>query len=189
MCVGNGSLEILDSAAGGGGRRAAFKFRRHFPSGINPLHIGQLMRDALVAVDAGCLAGQQVFRVDVGGALRLLGQVHRYGRMAVAAFEAVVRLKAAPFVVGKFQALVEELLARIESPCRGPVTGRDRRRRAGQMRRPRRGRPGQDRRVRAGLGLGVAEREFKVSRAPTVTFLASGNASRTQAVKVISSVH
>ena len=41
-----------------------------FQPGSTPSMFGQLVGDALVAVDAGRLAGQQVARVDLGGALR-----------------------------------------------------------------------------------------------------------------------
>src|SRR5262245_2011553 len=77
-------------------------------------HVGQPVRDALVAVDARLLAGEQVALVRLAGARRLLGQVHGLGAVAVAAFQRVVRLHARPFVDGEFEPLVDELFARVD---------------------------------------------------------------------------
>src|SRR6185437_14489549 len=88
------------------------QFGRNTPAGIDAGHIWQLMRDALVAVDAGALPRQQEPGMDLGGASCLLRQVHGDGGMAVAAFERVVRLEPRPFVLGEFEALVEEFLPR-----------------------------------------------------------------------------
>ena len=60
------------------------------------------------------LPGEKIARVDCGGALRLLGQVHRHRGMAVAAFEAVVGLQPRPFVLGQFEPVIEELAARVD---------------------------------------------------------------------------
>ena len=51
------------------------------------LHVGQLVRDAVVAVDAGLLGREQEALMRNPGARRLLGDIHRVGRVAIAAFE------------------------------------------------------------------------------------------------------
>jgi hypothetical protein len=50
------------------------QFRRHQQARGDPVHVRQLVRDTLVAVDAGRLLGQQLAHVDLGRALGLLGQ-------------------------------------------------------------------------------------------------------------------
>src|SRR5690606_105383 len=77
-------------------------------------HVRQAMGDALVAVDAGLLAGPQPQLVDLGRARALPGQVHRIEVVAVAALQRVVGLQPRPLVAGQHQPLVEELLAGID---------------------------------------------------------------------------
>src|SRR4051812_2232317 len=62
----------------------------------NARHVGQAMRDALVAVDAGSLAGEQEALVRRGRARVLLRQVHRLRAVAIAAFQRVVGLHPLP---------------------------------------------------------------------------------------------
>jgi hypothetical protein len=50
------------------------------------------MRDALVAIDAGLVAGDEKLAVDFRSAPGLLGEVHRYRGMAVAAFQGIIGL-------------------------------------------------------------------------------------------------
>ena len=75
---------------------------------------GKLVGDALVAVDAGALAGEEEALVGLDGALALAGDVHRLGRVAVAALERVVGLEPRPFVLRELEPVVEELLARVD---------------------------------------------------------------------------
>jgi hypothetical protein len=51
-----------------------------------------MMGDALVAIDAGLLAGEEEALMRHGGARRLLGDVHRIRAVAIAAFQGVVGL-------------------------------------------------------------------------------------------------
>src|SRR3569833_3244580 len=50
----------------------------------NTAHVGQMVRDSLVAVDAGLFAGEQESLMCDRGAGRLLGDVHRLRAVAVA---------------------------------------------------------------------------------------------------------
>jgi hypothetical protein len=75
-------------------------------------HVGQMVGDALVAVDAGLLADEQEARD--GSAGRLLCDVHRLRAVAVAAFQRIIGLEARPLVQRQFQALVEEFFARVD---------------------------------------------------------------------------
>src|SRR5688572_27747466 len=55
-------------------------------------HVGQVMRDALVAIDARLLARDQPALVNLRRAGALAGEVHRLVVVAVAALERIVRL-------------------------------------------------------------------------------------------------
>src|SRR6185369_12073874 len=77
-------------------------------------HVGQLVGDALVAVDAGLLAREQEALVGDGGARRLLGDVHRLRAVAVAALQGIIGLEARPLVQCEFAPVIEELLAGID---------------------------------------------------------------------------
>src|SRR5690606_33845087 len=83
---------------------------------LDARHVGQPVRDALVAIDAGGFAGGQERAVRPGGAAGLAGQVHRVVVVAVAALQRVVGLEPDPLVGGQHQALVEELLAGVDGP-------------------------------------------------------------------------
>lgn len=87
----------------------ALQFLRHFPAGINAFHVGQIVSDPLMAIDAGSLSGQEILRVNIGSSLCLLLQVHSDRRMAVAAFQAVIGFHPSPFVLRKCQAMFERL--------------------------------------------------------------------------------
>ena len=76
--------------------------------------LGQPMRNPLVAVDAGFLAGEQEALMRGRGALALPRDVHRVRTVAIAAFERVVGFQARPFVLGQGHAHVEKLLARAD---------------------------------------------------------------------------
>ena len=77
-------------------------------------NVRQAVRDALVAVDAGLLLVGQVGRVHVLRAHALAREVHRLVVVAVAALERVVGLEARPFVLRELEALVAELLLRVD---------------------------------------------------------------------------
>jgi hypothetical protein len=66
--------------------RAAPRRRRLLPAGYAS-HVGQLMSDALVAIDAGFLCCEQETLVSRFSAWALAGDVHRIRAVAVAAFE------------------------------------------------------------------------------------------------------
>src|SRR5690606_15566947 len=72
-----------------------------------------LVRDALVAIDAGHVVFAGHF-VLLAGALFLAGGVHALQAVAVAAFARVVGLHARPFVARQLQALGLELLRRVD---------------------------------------------------------------------------
>src|SRR5262245_24808710 len=92
-----------------------FRYGRYRPGGTElGLHGRKVVRDALVAVDAGLLPGAQVSRVHVRGARALAREVHVVVTVAVAALERVVRFHARPFVLRELQTLVEKLLARVD---------------------------------------------------------------------------
>lgn len=74
------------------GAPLAAQFGRNVPAGIDAGHVRKLVGDPLVAIDAGLLAADQESRMDVGGALRLLREIHRDRGMAIPALERVVRL-------------------------------------------------------------------------------------------------
>ncbi len=59
------------------------------PAG-NAARVGQLMGDALVAVDAGLFLGEQEALVRHRGPGRPLGDIHGIGAVAVAAFQRIV---------------------------------------------------------------------------------------------------
>src|SRR5258705_1617067 len=89
-------------------------FRRLLPAG-NAAHVGQMVGDSLVAVDAGLLAGEQEALVRGRRARRLLGDVHRLRAMAVAAFQRIVGLETRPFVQRQFQPVIDEYLAAVDA--------------------------------------------------------------------------
>src|SRR6185312_7453750 len=88
-------------------------FTPSLPAG-DAVHVGQMMRDALVAIDAGLLAREEEALVSHGGARRLLGDVHGVRAVAVAAFQGIVGLEAGPFVQRQLEPLVEEFFAGID---------------------------------------------------------------------------
>lgn len=77
MNIAHGPPQIIDR------RRRLSRFiiehRWYFPTGVDALHVRQIMGDTLVAIDTGGLARQQVFGMYIGGALRLFGKVHGNG--------------------------------------------------------------------------------------------------------------
>src|SRR5215208_5960366 len=86
------------------------ELRRLLPAGVHSLHVGKEMRDSLVAIDAGLLPRDEVAAMDVRRPSRLLGEIHGDGRMAVAAFQGIIRLQARPFVLRQLESLLQELL-------------------------------------------------------------------------------
>ena len=94
--------------------RFAAGFSRFGDLLLDARHIRQGMRNPLVAIDAGLLAFRQLGRVGVGRALALAREIHRFELVAVAAFQRVVGLEAAPLVVGQLQAVRFEFFARID---------------------------------------------------------------------------
>src|SRR4051794_8448428 len=83
------------------------------PAG-NAAHVGQMVGDTLVAVDAGLLAREQEALVRHRGPRRLLGDVHGIGAMAVAAFQGVVGLEARPFMRRELEPVIQKLLAGVD---------------------------------------------------------------------------
>src|SRR5262245_53110793 len=77
-------------------------------------HLWQPVGDALVAIDAGLLAAREKRRMRLHRALALPGEVHRVERVAVAAFERIVGGQPLPLVLRELEALVHELLARVD---------------------------------------------------------------------------
>lgn len=77
----------------------------------NLAHIGQLMGNALVAVDAGLVSVDQEAFVGLCGAKALAGKVHRVFRVAVAAFQTIIGLHARPFPAGQLHPLFKKLFA------------------------------------------------------------------------------
>src|SRR6185437_13258007 len=82
----------------------------------NTAHVGQVVRDALVAIDAGLLTGEQETLVRLDRARTLPRGVHRVGAMAISALQGIVRLHPSPFVDRQFKAMAQEFLARIDCP-------------------------------------------------------------------------
>jgi 3-isopropylmalate dehydratase small subunit len=74
------------------------------PTGLNPCHVGQLVCDALMAINARAFATNKEPRMDLGGAPRLFGKIHCDSRVAVSTFQRVVGFHARPFVFGKIEA-------------------------------------------------------------------------------------
>lgn len=64
----------------------------------NPAHIRKMVRDTLMAVDAGLFAGEQKALVRNRRARRLLGDVHRRRAITAAAFQRIIGLEPRPFV-------------------------------------------------------------------------------------------
>src|SRR3954453_20542300 len=84
------------------------------PAGRDAFHVGQLMRDALVAVDAGPLSGEQELLMDARRPGALFGDVHRLHAVTVPAFERIVGFQPRPFMFGKRPAHPDELVARVD---------------------------------------------------------------------------
>src|SRR5437763_14615146 len=83
------------------------------PAG-NAAHVGQVVGDALVAVDAGLLSREQEALVRHRGPRRLLGDVHGIGAVAVAAFQRIIGLEPGPFMRSKLKPVIQELLAGVD---------------------------------------------------------------------------
>src|SRR6516162_1996964 len=83
------------------------------PAG-NATHVGQAVRDALVAIDARLLTRKQEALVGDRGARRLLGDVHGLRTVAIAAFQRIIGLEARPFVQRQFKPLVDEFFAGVD---------------------------------------------------------------------------
>src|SRR3954451_20110473 len=83
------------------------------PAG-NAAHVGQMVGDALVAVDAGLFLGEQEALVRDRGPRRLLGDVHGIGPVAVAAFQRIVGLEARPFMRRQLEPVILEFLAGVD---------------------------------------------------------------------------
>src|SRR6185436_11532664 len=73
-----------------------------------------MVRDALVAIDAGFFAREQEALVSFHGTRTLTRNVHRLGAVAVAAFERVVCLHPRPLMDRKLKTLIDKLLACID---------------------------------------------------------------------------
>src|SRR3978361_1239961 len=90
-----------ETDGGGGSGRAQFA---PSPSSAKLLpawhatHVGQMVGNALVAIDAGFLTREQETLVGHRCARRLLGDVHRLGAMAVPTLQGIVGLEPRPFM-------------------------------------------------------------------------------------------
>src|SRR5262249_1500687 len=73
-----------------------------------------MVRDALVAIDAGLFARKKEALMGLNRTRALARDVHRLGTMAIATFKRIVRLHPRPFVLGEFETMGEKLLARID---------------------------------------------------------------------------
>src|SRR5262245_20028416 len=104
-----GTLNLTIETAGASGASGC----QLLPAG-HAAHVGQLVGDALVAVDAGLLAREQEALVGDGSARRLLGDVHRLRAVAVAAFQRIIGLEAGPLVQRQFEPVVDEFFARVD---------------------------------------------------------------------------
>ena len=87
------------------------EFGRLSPARLDPCHIGQFVRDPLVAIDARAFPGNKKSSVNISCTPGLLGEIHRYGRVTVPALQRIICLHARPFMLGKLEAHVEELMA------------------------------------------------------------------------------
>src|SRR3954454_3070073 len=83
------------------------------PAG-NAAHVGQMVGDTLVAVDAGLLAREQEAPVRHRGPRRLLCDVHGIGAMAFSTSQIAVRIKAPPSVRLKLEPVIQKLLAGVD---------------------------------------------------------------------------
>src|SRR5918996_3602019 len=92
----------------------ALQLFRNGPAGRDPGHVGQLVRDPLVTVDAGSLAPDQELRMDSLRAWALPRKVHGRRGMTVAALEGIVRLQPRPLVLGKLKPVLLEFLPRVD---------------------------------------------------------------------------
>src|SRR5689334_13195071 len=93
-----------------GGLRAAVAL---LPAG-HVAHVGQMMRNALVAIDAGLFVRKQEAPVRFNCARALTGYIHRLGAMTVAAFKRVVCFHARPLMDRKIKTMIKKLLASID---------------------------------------------------------------------------
>src|SRR5215510_12286346 len=73
-----------------------------------------MVRDALVAIDAGLFARKKEALMGLNRTRALARDVHRLGTMAIATFKRIVRLHPRPFVLGELETMGEKLLARID---------------------------------------------------------------------------
>src|SRR5687768_11868595 len=92
----------------------ALQLLRHRPAGLDPGHVRQLVRDPLVAVDAGAIAGDQELAVNPLRARALAGEVHRRRGMAVAAFQRIVGLEPRPLVLREPEPMLLKLLPSVD---------------------------------------------------------------------------
>ncbi len=83
----------------------------HLHMALRGAHVRQLVGDSFVTVDAGPLAAYEKPLMGLGCPLRLPGEVHGFFRMAIAAFQTIIGLKARPFPLSQFPALGEKLIA------------------------------------------------------------------------------
>lgn len=72
------------------------------------------MGDAFVTIDAGLLAGREIFLVLGGRALALRGDVHIGEVVAVPAFEWIIRFQASPFMLGESESVFEKFFSCID---------------------------------------------------------------------------
>ena len=77
-------------------------------------HLGKVMCYSLVAVDTGLLAADEKALMRFGRPRTLAGEVHRLFGMAIAAFQAVIRLETSPFSLRHFQSFRLEFLGRVD---------------------------------------------------------------------------
>ena len=94
--------------------RQTRSFRLNLLPPRNTAHIGQMVRNALVAIDAGLFAGEKEALVCHRSARRLLGDVHRRGAVTVAAFQRVIGLEPRSFVERQFEPMIDKFFTGID---------------------------------------------------------------------------
>jgi hypothetical protein len=74
------------------------------------------MRDAFMAIDAGCFAGRKLDGMRINRAFALSREIHRFELVVVAAFQRIIRFQAEPFILRQLQAMCLEFFPRVDGP-------------------------------------------------------------------------
>ncbi len=81
---------------------------------FDPAHIWQSMRDSLVAIDAGLVAGGERCRMLCDAAPTLLREIHELEVVAVTALLRITQLHALPFAISEMASTCTEFFRRID---------------------------------------------------------------------------